>query len=79
MDIIDRPRYIVPEMSFYENEQVDVLLEKAQEAMPEIYPLIATAVTIGLRQGELCRLMWKDIDLQRKKLHVRRACLEVNG
>ena len=79
MDIIDRPRYIVPEMSFYENEQVDVLLKKAQEDMPEIYPLIATAVTTGLRQGELCGLMWKDIDLQRKKLHVRRACLEVNG
>lgn len=47
--------------------------------MPGIYSLVATAGTTGLRQGELLGLMWRDVDWERNKLRVRRACLEVNG
>ena len=37
------------------------------------------AVTTGLRQGEIFALKWKDIDLRRRVLSVRRALLDAGG
>jgi integrase len=35
--------------------------------------MILTALRTGLRQGELLALTWGDVDLQRRRLHVRRS------
>jgi integrase len=34
-------------------------------AEPRLYPLVVVALGTGARQGELLRLRWRDIDLQR--------------
>jgi len=50
-------------------EEVRALLEQADTRWR---PLLMTAVSTGMRQGELLGLKWGDIDWQSGQLHVRR-------
>jgi integrase len=50
-------------------EQAQQLLEAAQGTMLE--PLIALAVVVGMRHGELLSLHWQDIDFAHDRLSVR--------
>jgi integrase len=38
-----------------------------------------TAITLGLRQGELLGLTWEDVDLDEARLHVRKALQWIDG
>ena len=41
--------------------------------------LITVAVALGLRQGEILGLRWQDIDLERRRLHVRFQLQRIDG
>lgn len=65
------------DMTILGPEQVKALLEAA--AKTRDYALILTAVTTGLRRGELLALRWDDVDLQRRVIHVRHALQRIKG
>ncbi|MCB9061532.1 MAG: site-specific integrase [Halobacteriovoraceae bacterium] len=51
-------------------EQVRILLNMAKEVECEWYPVWATALYTGMRNGELYALTWDKVDLKRKVLKV---------
>lgn len=57
--------------------QARILLEAAQEDREG--PLWVLAITTGLRQGELAGLRWEDVDLEVRRLQVRRTLQYQNG
>jgi len=70
-DAVDPPRVARREMLVLTPQQVRQLLAGA--AGSDLRPLLAVAVTTGLRQGELFALRWSDVDLTSAHLVVRRA------
>lgn len=52
-------------------EQENLLLETARRNDPFIYRLIVTALTTGLRRGDICRLQWRDVFQREGLLKVR--------
>ncbi|RKH40304.1 site-specific integrase [Corallococcus sp. AB050B] len=59
-----------PAFDFLSFDEADRLIA---EADPEWRAMILAALKTGLRQGELIGLQWSDLELNRGKLHVRRA------
>jgi integrase len=57
-------------VDFLSNEEVSRLLAHAREHMPDLHPMIATAIYAGLRKGELFGLRWQDIAFDRSLIHV---------
>ncbi len=51
--------------------QAKRLLEVARD--DRLYALYVLAITTGMRQGELLCIMWEDLDLDQRTLHVSRA------
>ena len=54
-------------------DEIGALLATAQEGEPRFHPAPATLFYTGLRRGELLGLKWQDVDLDRGRIHVRRA------
>lgn len=48
-------------------EQKKTLLEAARD---DFRPVIATALNVGLRKGDILKLTWKNIDLQNRIIHL---------
>jgi len=67
---VERPRQARREMDYLSPEEVKRLLAAAS---PEYYPLFATAVLTGARQGELLALRWGDWDPEKDTLYIRRS------
>lgn len=61
------------EMSYLDREEIEKILNTAQDYYPEFYPLLLTAIMTGLRQGELLALKWKDIDFKNKEITVNKT------
>jgi integrase len=61
-DLVDAPRARKTIMRNLTPPEVEAMLEKAQGN--RYYPVIYTAVSTGLRQGELLGLRWRDVDLE---------------
>ncbi|MFY2558384.1 tyrosine-type recombinase/integrase [Corallococcus terminator] len=59
-----------PAFDFLSFEEAEQLVDAAE---PEWRTLILLALKTGLRHGELIGLQWGDLDLQRRKLKVRRS------
>ena len=55
-------------------EQVAALLESLGSS--PIYMPVLLAITTGMRRGEICALLWKDVDLERGLLWVNRTFME---
>jgi len=75
----ERPRPRDPKPDHVWNDvEIDALVQAAErlsrqpEARYDYTPLLKTALTTGLRLGELLGLQWGDIDLRSGELHVRR-------
>lgn len=51
-------------------EQIKVLLTHAKEMNSEWYPIWATALYTGMRNGELYALSWENVDLANRKILV---------
>jgi integrase len=44
-----------------------------QAGLNRAWPAVFTALSIGLRRGEVCGLRWMDVDLEKNMLHIRNA------
>jgi len=51
-------------------KEMDKLLKQAEDD-PFIFPLIITALSTGLRRGDVCRLKWSEVNLQNGTLTVK--------
>lgn len=79
LEVVPRIRWLKaekPEVRFLSFEEASRLLEAAT-LEPAWHTMILVALRTGLRQGELLGLQWKDLDLTRGQLRVRRAV--ING
>jgi integrase len=74
---VRRPRVARVEVQALDARQVRRLLDAAKGDPYE--SLYVVAVTAGLRQGEIFGLKWKDIDLRRRRLSVRRSVVDAGG
>ena len=76
-DAVEPPRYAHKEMRALDAPGVAVLLEAARDT--DLQAIVAVAVGTGLRRGELLGLRWSDIDLDARRLTVRRSVETVQG
>jgi integrase len=73
-DAVDRPRVPRREARFLDEAGVRALLQAAQGDPLEA--LLVTAVTTGMRQGELLGLQWGDVNLKEGTISVNRQLLD---
>ncbi len=73
---VQAPRKEHREMDFLNPEEIRRLLDATS---PEYYPLFATAIFTGARQGELIGLQWGDIDFDRALIFIRRTFDQKHG
>lgn len=71
------PRLVAPELRVWTVEQLRAFLVGV--AGGRLFAAWLTLATTGLRRGELLGLEWRDIDLDARRLSVRRAVTVVNG
>ncbi len=65
---MDRYKVNQKEPRFLKTDEVRLVLEKAKES--RIYEVVALAVYTGMRQGEIMRLDWNDVDFENKTITV---------
>ncbi len=70
-DVVDAPRPEKKTRVALTAAQAKRLLEVARD--DRLYALYVLAITTGMRQGELLCIMWEDLDLDQRTLHVSRA------
>jgi integrase len=70
-DAVEPPRFERKEMQVLDSASVARLLRAAQRT--ELQAIIAVAIGTGLRRGELLALRWSDVDLDARRLNVRRS------
>jgi integrase len=56
---------------FLIDDELAALLKSAADYSPLMHAAVVTSIATGLRQGELLRLDWSDLDLQKQHLRVR--------
>lgn len=61
-DLVEKPRVARKEMRVWDEEQTQMFLAEAKRQSSPYYPLYLTAITTGLRAGELLGLRWSSID-----------------
>ncbi|MBI3001973.1 MAG: site-specific integrase [Deltaproteobacteria bacterium] len=54
-------------------EELSILLQKAEEKAPDLYPLLLCAARTGMRQGELIALKGADLDFNGRFIEVNRT------
>jgi integrase len=67
------PRLARPQIPALTPDQARHFLTFLQSRQHRLYPLVAVAVSCGLRQGEILGLRWQDLDLARGRLCVTHA------
>jgi integrase len=58
---------------FLSDDELAALLEAARKHSMQLHAAVMTSIATGLRQGELLRLDWQDVDLTKQTLRVRIA------
>jgi len=76
-DSVEPPRFERKEMQVLDPDGVARLLRAAQGT--ELQAIIAVAIGTGLRRGELLALRWSDVDLDARRLNVRRSLESYKG
>lgn len=74
---VSKPRVAPREASFLTPSQARQFLLAAKDN--RLYPLYATSLGTGLRQGELLGLKWPDVDFDAGTLRVRRSLSQIGG
>lgn len=67
------------EMKFFNEAQAQQLIITAMAKEDRYTALYQLALTTGMRQGELLGLQWKDINWDRKTIHIQRQLARVPG
>lgn len=63
---IIRPKENKPRERYLEKEEISRLLEVCRKSRSQhLYPITLFALTTGARKGEICNLMWVDVDFFR--------------
>ncbi len=75
--LVERPVHKHATMKTLDAAQARQFLKAA--AADPLEALFVLAITAGLRQGELFGLRWADVDLDAKRLSVRRSIEEIDG
>lgn len=72
---IERPVQEQQDFVWIDEDQVDRLLAAAREddEHPQLEPIIAVAAYAGLRAGEVLGLQWADVDVDGRRIAVRRS------
>lgn len=73
------PKLKQKEMSFFDENQVQQLLNTALKIEDQYYPVYFLAIHTGMRQAELLGLKWEDVDFSRRTLQVKRQCVRPKG
>lgn len=58
------------EVEFYEDEQLEKIIEAAQGVSPEAHLIMLLGADAGMRRGEIVALQWEHVDLDRKVVTV---------
>lgn len=69
--LAEAPRVVRREVVALTPDQAKALL--VASANHRLYPLIAVAISLGMRQGEILGLRWQDVDLERGVIRVQHA------
>jgi integrase len=75
--LVELPRVEKKETVVLTKEQVQQLVEAAKGH--ELYIPILLAVTTGMRYAEIFGLAWKDIDFEKRTIHVRQQLVRTRG
>jgi integrase len=70
---VDAPKFQWAKHSPLTLDEARGLLAAAQRIGRQIYLVILTALLTGMRRGEICGLMWEDLDFERRTVTVRRS------
>ncbi len=76
-DAVDPPRPQYHEMKVLDDRQMAYILHFGNGRL--VYIPILLAGTTGMRRGEIVALQWKDINLNRATVTVRRSCERIQG
>ena len=71
------PKLEKKEMNILPPESLSTFFEEARKS--NVFELYYIDLATGLRRGELLRLKWSDVDLDKGIIHVRRQVLRQNG
>lgn len=55
-------------MKTLKSEDMDAFLTEAQRR--DVLPMFFLELSTGLRKGELAALLWEDLDVEAKQIHV---------
>jgi integrase len=72
-----KPKPAKPKIHVWDNEQVTAFLKVAKK--DRLYALYVTAVTTGMRLGELFALQWEDVSWEDSCVRVQRSLEELQG
>ena len=75
---VDPPKFDGAPMKILTEAQLDAFM-KVIEKDEFWHDFFYTAVTTGLRRGEICALRWEDFDAKQETLHVRRTLHKEKG
>jgi len=72
VDLVSKPKLNKPRDRRVGKEEIDTLMHALRYTkVTYLKPLILIAIETGLRQGELVKLIWNDVDFNRRLLKVR--------
>lgn len=71
-DGVEPPKYVEPDISFYEPTQLRLLLEKTQNHSI-LCVVVCLASLLGLRREEICGLVWDNVDFDKKVIYIRKV------
>jgi integrase len=77
-DVADPPKPSAtrkPEMRAWTAEQLRQFLDEVSDH--RLYPALFVAANTGMRRGEVLGLRWQDVDLERQRLSVRQALVNI--
>jgi integrase len=58
---------------YLDDDELKNLLDAAEAHSPTMYAALVLSIACGLRQGELIRLTWRDLDLKAQRLRIMRT------
>jgi integrase len=71
--LIRPPKVQEKEIAYFSEQEAETLIRELSKAPHQEAVMIKLLLLTGMRRGELCGLEWKDIDVDKRTLAIRRA------